>query len=122
MIYAFSAILAGLWGGITMWALLGPGLDAALILPATLAATVAGAATAPLWCRRGRLWANVTPILTTTLGAALAGAYAGFPNDVPLGLVFGPTLVWASLAQGPGVLLVWLIGAFTLRRAAYSLK
>lgn len=117
------SLLTGLWGGATMWALSAePGLDSALILPAAVAATCGGALTAPLFGRPRRLWAFAAPLLATTLGAALAGAYVGFPQDIALGLAFGPLLVWACIAQNPVVAGVWLIGAFTLRRAAYSLK
>ena len=118
---AILSLMSGLWGGTTLLTLTeGDSLD--LLWPACIGAALAGALTAPLFGKAHPLWSLIAAILATTLGASMAGAYVGWPRDIPLGIGFGPLVVWAGIAQKPLGLLVWLLGAIVMRLAAYSLK
>lgn len=120
---AILPLLIGLWGGAVMLALTAnPGPDIDLTLTATVGAGLAGALTAPLFAKEHRRWAFIAPVLVTTLGASLAGVYVGWPGDIPLGLAFGPVMVWAHIAQNPLILLLWLAGAIAVRRTACYLR
>ena len=120
---AILPLLIGLWGGATMLAMSGlNGRIPDLTLFASIGAAFAGLLTAPLFAKEHRLWAFIAPVLATTLGASLAGAYVGWPGDIPLGLAFGPVMVWAHIAQNPLILLLWLAGAIAVRRTACYLR
>jgi hypothetical protein len=116
---AILPVLVGLWGGATMLAMSGFLLsDPALVLAASLGATLAGAICAPLFCRARRLWVLLAAPLATTIGASLVGGYVGYPGDLVVGLTVAPVMVWAAILQDPPVLLVWLLGAFAVHLTA----
>ena len=118
---AILSLISCLWGGATLLTL--TNFDSPdLILAACIGAALAGALTAPLFAKEHPIWAPLAAGLATTLGASLAGAYTGWPDDIPLGLVFGPLIVWAGITRTPVSLQVWLLGAVALRQVAYSLK
>jgi hypothetical protein len=118
---AILTLISGLWGGATLLTMTN-GDSPDLILPACMGAALAGALTAPLFGKAHPLWALIAAILATTLGASLAGAYPGWPRDLPLGIAFGPLAVWAGITQTPLSLVVWLLGAVAMRLIGYSLK
>ena len=103
-------------------------LDASLILPATLGASLTLLLMALPFGGPWPLWASVTPVFATTLASALAGVCAEIPGDIRLGSIFGPAVAGAGLATDPLATLVWLAGgdghAPPRRGAAgrYSLK
>ena len=120
------ACVTGLWGAMTMVAMLWPdgaGLPSmSWTLCAFAGAAVAGAVLAPWFCKDHPGWTLVAIVLATTIGAGLAAPFALSAQELPQSIALGPAFVWATILQSPSVGLVWLAGAIATRLIAYSLK
>ena len=111
----FPAAVAGLAGGVVMFAMLGT-LEAdviAFVLPAIGGAFLAGLACAGLFRfpgRRGLAFAALGAVAATLLGAAIAGLGLGlFIGPTIAGAWIAPYAVASAILTQPAVLLTWAV-------------
>jgi hypothetical protein len=108
----FAATLIAMSGASVMVAMTGARhADLALVIPAACGAFIAGTIAAPLFGqpdRQGALLAILGAVVTTALGAAIAGLGLGLVMAEPMIPFVAPVMVAAMIVGTPHVLLVWL--------------